>query len=154
MSWIRSATTQDLPRVWELIRALAEYEHLTHTVTGTEAELRKWLFEKPVASCLVCECEQGIVGYAIYFTTFSTFGVLPGIWLEDVFVLPEHRGRGFGKQLIRAVIQEGRDRGFGRVEWSVLDWNESAIEFYRAIGADVLPDWRICRIRLASHSPA
>ncbi len=148
MTRVRAATPEDLSNVWRLIQALAEYEQLAHTVTGAEADLRNWLFEQPVASCLICETEGEIVGYAIFFTTFSTFRVLPGIWLEDVFVLPEHRGRGFGKQLIHAVIQEGRDRGYGRVEWSVLDWNESAIGFYHALGADVLPDWRICRIRL------
>ena len=146
MSSVREAKPQDLPRVWELVLALAQYEHLSHTVSGTQDDLRKWLFEEPAAHCLVCEVDDEIVGYSIYFTTFSTFRVRPGIWLEDVFVPPEHRSRGYGRALIEALLKIARQRGYSRVEWSVLDWNQPAIEFYKRLGADVLPDWRICRI--------
>lgn len=149
---VRDATPSDAAQVWALIEALAVFEELKHTVTGDEEQLCRWLFEERVAECLVCDVEEGIVGYAIFFATFSTFRTKPGIWLEDLFVLPPHRGRGFGKELISAVIQKGRDRGYGRIEWSVLDWNESAIGFYRSLGAAVLPDWRICRVHLAEHA--
>lgn len=151
---IRAAVPDDVPGIWRLIEALAMFEELSHTLTGAEESLHRWLFDERVAECLVCENDQGIVGYAIFFPTFSTFRTKPGIWLEDVFVLPEHRGKGYGKELIQAVIERAKQRDYGRVEWSVLDWNEDAIGFYQALGAAVLPDWRICRVRLGEEAKA
>ena len=127
---------------------LAEYEKLSHTVSGTANDLRKWIFEDPVVDCLVAVEGGNVVGYAIFFRNFSTFRVKPGVWLEDVFVTPERRSAGIGKALLNAVIDFASERGYGRVEWSVLDWNEPAIKFYESIGADVMPDWRICRVSL------
>jgi GNAT superfamily N-acetyltransferase len=149
---IREAVPEDVPQIWTLVESLAIFEELAHTLTGTADSLRHWLFEEKIAECLVCEDAGGIVGYAIFFPTFSTFRTRPGIWLEDVFVLPSHRGKGYGKQLLIAVIDIAKQREYGRVEWSVLDWNEGAIGFYEALGAAVLPDWRICRVRLGEEA--
>ncbi len=149
MSAIRPATAADVPRVWELIKELAEFEKLTHTVTGTEAQLRESLFgASPVCQCRVIEVDDQVVGYAITFTTYSTFRTLRGLWLEDLYVTPAHRGTGLGKALLHSVIEDGRSQGVGRIEWSVLDWNTSAIEFYERMGAQVLPDWRFSRVSL------
>lgn len=127
---------------------LAEFEKLSHAVTGTLEDFRHWVFEEPVVSCLVAAEDDQIVGYAIFFRNFSTFRVKPGIWLEDLFVVPEKRAQGIGKALLQAVIAEASERGYGRVEWSVLDWNEKAITFYESMGATVMPDWRICRVSI------
>ena len=144
---VRPAAPTDVPAIFELIQALAAYEKLSHAVSGTAADLSTHLFgERPYAEALVAECEQAIVGFALFFHNYSTFLTQPGLYLEDLFVLPEYRDRGIGKALLQQVAQLAVARGCGRLEWSVLDWNEPAIAFYRYMGATVLPDWRICRV--------
>jgi GNAT superfamily N-acetyltransferase len=126
---------------------LAEYEKLSHECVATEELLRKSLFgPRPYADVLMARLDGKPVGFALFFHNYSTFLAKPGIYLEDVFVLPEHRGAGVGKALLKRVAQIARERDCGRLEWSVLDWNEPAIEFYRRLGAIVMPDWRICRM--------
>ncbi len=144
---IRAARPGDEQAIFGLIRALAVFEHLEHTLSGDVQALATHLFgERPAAEALLAECAGQAVGFALFFTSYSTFLTRPGIYLEDLFVLESHRGRGIGKALLSAVRERAQARGAGRLEWSVLDWNENAIEFYRRFGADVLPDWRICRI--------
>jgi len=126
---------------------LAEYEQLSHAVTGNAETLKAHLFgDRAYAEALIAEAQGQAVGYALFFFNYSTFLTKPGIYLEDLFVLPEYRGRGIGKALITSVGKIAVDRDCGRLEWSVLDWNQPAIDFYQNIGASVLPDWRICRI--------
>lgn len=143
---IRPAIRDDLPRVWELVNELADYEHLSHTVSGSAADLERYAFDEKVIDVFVAEKSGQVVGYSISFASFSTFRAQAGIWLEDLYVTPSERGNGYGKALIQNLMRTCETRGFGRLEWSVLDWNESAIRFYEAMGATVLPDWRICRV--------
>lgn len=144
---LRAAEPRDLPELVRLIGALAEYEHLTHLLHVTPEALGAQLFgPRPAAEAMVAEVDGSVVGFALWFTSFSTFLCRPGIWLEDLFVLPEHRGRGLGKAMLRRLAALAVERGCGRFEWSVLDWNAPAVRFYEAMGAAVLPDWRICRV--------
>jgi GNAT superfamily N-acetyltransferase len=144
---IQPARPQDVPQLLSLIRALAEYEKLSHLVVGTEGELREELFgTRPVIESVLAWQGERALGFALFFHNFSTFLTRRGLYLEDLFVVPEARGRGIGKALIRHGAQIAVLRGCGRYEWSVLDWNTPAIEFYTSIGADLLPDWRICRM--------
>ncbi len=145
---IRSATVQDVPAIFSLILALADYEKLSDQVTGDSQTLQADLFgENPCIEAIVAEIEPNqIVGFALFFTSYSTFLTRRGIYLEDLFVRSEYRGIGIGKALITNLAQIAVSRGYGRFEWSVLDWNEPAIAFYTRIGAEILPDWRICRI--------
>ncbi|NET62448.1 MAG: GNAT family N-acetyltransferase [Symploca sp. SIO2E6] len=144
---IRPAIPDDVPMIFELIQALAEYEKLSHTVTGDTQTLKQHLFgPRPYAEAIISECQEQVVGFALFFYNYSTFLTKPGIYLEDLFVLPEFRGQGIGKALITSVMELAVERDCGRVEWSVLDWNEPAIAFYRHLGASILPDWRICRV--------
>ncbi|MEG4302901.1 GNAT family N-acetyltransferase [Microcoleus sp. D3_18a_C4] len=144
---LRPATRADVPVLFDLIKALAEYEKLSHAVTGNAVDLENHLFgARPFVEAILAECEGRVVGWALFFYNYSTFLTKPGIYLEDLFVLPEFRGRGIGKSLIVYLAQLTVERGCGRLEWSVLDWNELAIGFYKGIGADVMPDWRICRL--------
>jgi len=144
---VRTAEPSDVHTIVGLIRALAEYEHLTHQVEVTPEGLAQYLFApNPVIEALVAEQSGGVVGFALFFTNFSTFLGKPGLYLEDLFVVPEARRAGIGRALISQVARIAAQRGYGRFEWSVLDWNESAQTFYRQMGADVLPDWRICRL--------
>ncbi len=144
---LRPATRLDVPVLFGLIKALAEYEKLSDAVTGSAADLERDLFgDRPFAEAILAESEGRVMGWALFFHNYSTFLTQPGIYLEDLFVLPEFRGRGIGKSLIVYLAQLTVERGCGRLEWSVLDWNELAIGFYKGIGADVMPDWRICRL--------
>jgi GNAT superfamily N-acetyltransferase len=144
---ITPATEADVPVILSLIRGLAEYEKLSDRCVATEAGLSGTLFgERPYAEALIARLGDVPVGYALFFHSYSTFQARPGIYLEDIFVLPEHRGRGAGKALLSEVARVARDRNCARMEWSVLDWNTPAIEFYQRVGADVMPDWRICRM--------
>ena len=144
---IRSAEPRDLDDIVRLIRALAEFEHLAHLVEVTPQTLRPHLFgERPVAEALVVEKGTALVAFALFFTNFSTFLGRPGLYLEDLFVEPDHRGAGIGEALLTRLAQLAVQRGCGRFEWSVLDWNENAIRFYRRLGATVMPEWRICRV--------
>lgn len=145
---LRPAEPRDAAQVVELIAALAEYEKLSHLVQITPEALTRHLFgERPVAEALVAESEPGtLIGFALYFTNFSTFLGKPGLYLEDLFVRPEQRGHGVGRALLEALARIALERDYGRVEWSVLDWNAPAIGFYEQLGASVLPEWRICRL--------
>ena len=144
---IRAAEPRDLEAIVRLIAGLAEFERLTHLLEVTPDKLRPHLFgERPVAEALVVERGGTLVAFALFFTNFSTFLARPGLYLEDLFVLPQHRGAGIGEALLRRLARLAAERGCGRFEWSVLDWNESAIRFYERMGATVMPDWRICRV--------
>jgi GNAT superfamily N-acetyltransferase len=144
---LRAAEPRDLDAIVALIRGLAEFEQLTHLLQVTPETLRPHLFgDRPVAEALVAESGGEVVAFALFFTNFSTFLAQPGLYLEDLYVTPAQRGRGIGKALLTRLAQLAVERGCGRFEWSVLDWNEQAIRFYRGFGATVMPDWRICRI--------
>jgi GNAT superfamily N-acetyltransferase len=146
---IRAATRDDIPLILGFIRGLAEYEKLLHEVEATEERLQTTLFPssgRPAAECVVAFCDDAPAGFAIYFTTYSTFLAKPGIWLEDLFVKPELRGRGIGKALVLHLAKLVNDRGYGRLEWSVLDWNKPAIDFYESLGAKRMTQWEICRL--------
>ncbi|MEM9159902.1 MAG: GNAT family N-acetyltransferase [Verrucomicrobiota bacterium] len=144
---IRPASTDDVETILDLIRGIAEYENLTHQLEATTEKLQESLFgENPVAYALVAEDDSsGIVGYAIYFYNFSTFLAQKGIYLEDLYVKPEYRGKGWGKKLFTAVAKIAYDQNCGRMEWMALDWNDPALEFYRAQGASLLEEWRLLR---------
>ena len=138
------ATSADIVR---LIGRLAEFEQLEHLVQATPEKLGPHLFgPRPVAEALVVDSGEQVVGFALFFTNFSTFLAKPGLYLEDLFVEPELRGRGIGQALLTRLAELAAERGCGRFEWSVLDWNVNAIRFYERMGATVMPDWRICRI--------
>lgn len=144
---LRAAEPRDLPAITGLIGELAEFEHLTHLLQVTPETLAPHLFgDRPVALAWVAEGEGAVVGFALCFVSFSTFLGRPGLWLEDLYVQPAWRGRGIGRTLLRRLAALAIERGYGRLEWSVLDWNAHAIRFYRGLGADVMPDWRICRL--------
>jgi GNAT superfamily N-acetyltransferase len=144
---VRKAVPSDVSTISRLIRGLAEYERLANQVRLDEAELGRNLFgPRPYAEVLLAEEAGEVVGFALFFFNFSTFLAKPGLYLEDLFVWPEHRGKGHGKQLFRAVAQLAVERGCGRMEWSVLDWNEPAIRFYRAMGAAAMDDWTTFRL--------
>jgi GNAT superfamily N-acetyltransferase len=144
---IRPATEGDLSLVLSLIKDLAEYERMSHEVVATEESLRDWLFgEHAVAEALIAEYDGMPAGFALFFRNFSTFLGRPGIYLEDLFVRPEYRGKGIGKSLLLRLAQIARERGYGRVEWAVLDWNEPAIGFYRSLGARPMEEWTVFRL--------
>ena len=144
---IRFASERDVPLILQFIRGLAEYERLTHEVTATEELLRETLFgARRVAEVIIGEYEGEPVGFALFFHNFSTFLGRPGIYLEDLFVRPEMRGRGFGRMLLTYLAKLARERNCGRLEWSVLDWNEPAIDFYKRLGAVAMEDWTVYRL--------
>ena len=144
---IRQAIADDVPHIFKLIEALAEYEKLSHQVTGTVEDLHDHLFGSRVyAETIVAEWDAQIVEFALFFPNYSTFLTKPGIYLEDLFILPGYRRRGIGKAMLSYLGKLAIERDAGRLEWSVLDWNESAIAFYQNMGAKVLPDWRTCRV--------
>lgn len=144
---LRPACPDDLPTLHALILALARFEHLEHEVTGTVDDLGEHLFgARPRAEVILADDGGTVVGFALFFHNFSTFLARPGLYLEDLFVLPEHRRRGWGKRLLRELGRIAVERGCGRFEWSVLHWNEDAIAFYRSLGAQPMDDWRIMRV--------
>ncbi len=144
---IRAATAADVNVLFGLIQALAEYEKLAHQVTGTPEALATHLFgDRPCIEAILAEWQGKPVGFALFFQNYSTFLTKPGLYLEDLFVLPEYRGQGIGKSLIQSLAKIAVERDYGRLEWAVLDWNQPAIAFYQRMGADILPDWRICRV--------
>jgi len=144
---IRNAVPADVPLIMELIRALADYEKLSDRVTATPELIERALFgPRPWAECLIAETDGVGAGLALFFHNFSTFIGKPGIYLEDLFVKPEFRGRGIGQSLLSRLAQIAIERDCSRMEWAVLDWNEPAIKFYRSLGAAPMDDWEIFRL--------
>jgi len=144
---IREATEEDVPVILWFIRQLAEYERLLHEAVMTEETLRQSLFgSRPVAEVLLAYFDDKPVGFAVFFHNFSTFLGKPGLYLEDLFVIPEMRGRGFGKALLVRLAKIAVDRNCGRFEWAVLDWNKPSIEFYKKLGAAPMDEWTIFRV--------
>jgi GNAT superfamily N-acetyltransferase len=144
---IRKAEKKDAQLILDFIKALAEYENLTDMVIATVADIENNLFsEKPVAEVIIGDFEGKAVGFALYFYNFSTFLGKPGIYLEDLFVLRPMRGKGFGKQLLACLAKFAVEKGCGRMEWSVLDWNTPSIEFYKSLGAEIQKEWLLNRL--------
>jgi GNAT superfamily N-acetyltransferase len=144
---IRPARVEDVPIILELIRDLATYERAPDEVTATEKQLIDVLFgERPTAEVLIAFEGKSAVGFAVYFYNFSTWLGRPGLYLEDLFVKPENRGKGYGRALLIELARIARNRGCGRMEWAVLDWNEPAIKFYRALGAKPMDEWTVFRL--------
>jgi GNAT superfamily N-acetyltransferase len=144
---IRPAVAEDVPLILQLIRELAQYERLAGDVVATEELLRRHLFgTPPAAEVMLAVCNGDPAGFVLYFRNFSTFVGRPGIYVEDLYVRERWRGRGLGRAMLRRVAGIARDCGCGRMEWTVLDWNEPAIGFYRSIGARSLDDWRLFRL--------
>jgi GNAT superfamily N-acetyltransferase len=144
---IRAATVADVPVILELIRALATYERAPNDVTATEDGLTKVLFgEKPAAEVLLAFENETAVGFAVFFYNFSTWLGRPGLYLEDLFVRPEDRGKGYGRALLIQLAKIARERGCGRMEWAVLDWNEPAIQFYKKLSAKPMDEWTVFRL--------
>jgi len=146
MMTIRFATENDCALILHFIRDLAEYEKMADQVVASEELLREWIFEKQKAEVLFV-CEEGKeLGFALFFHNFSTFLGRAGIYLEDLFVLPDYRGKGYGKALLKKLAQIAVERGCGRLEWSCLDWNSPSIDFYRSLGAIPMDDWTTYRL--------
>jgi GNAT superfamily N-acetyltransferase len=144
---IREATISDVPLILTFIKELAEYEKLSSSVTANEALLKETLFgEKRYAEIIIAEYDGEPAGHALYFYNFSTFVGKPGIYLEDIYIRPHLRGKGIGKSLLMHLIKLAKDRNLGRVEWAVLDWNESAINFYKNLGAVPMEEWTLFRL--------
>ena len=144
---ITAAVPADVPRILDMIRGLAEYERLSHLCIATDADIDAALFgEKPTAEVVLAWAGDTVAGFALFFHNFSTFLGRRGLYLEDLYVQPEFRGRGYGRALLLHLAGLAVSRKCGRFEWSVLDWNASAIGFYQSLGASVLPDWRITRV--------
>ena len=143
---IRYAQESDIPKILYFIKELAIYEDMLDDVVATEDLLREWIFEKQKAEVLLAE-EDGIpVGFALFFHNFSTFLGRAGIYLEDLFVMPEHRGKGYGKALLRRLAQITMERGCGRLEWACLDWNKPSIDFYHSLDAAPMDQWTVYRL--------
>ena len=144
---LRAAEPRDVTAIVALITELAEFEQLTHLLEVTPDKLAPHLFgARPVAECVVAEVAGEVVAFALFFSNYSTFLARPGLYLEDLYVRPAHRGSGLGRALLEHLARLAIERGCGRFEWSVLDWNVNAIAFYEKFGATVMPDWRICRL--------
>ncbi|MGA7838689.1 MAG: GNAT family N-acetyltransferase [Ignavibacteriaceae bacterium] len=143
---IRQAKPNDVSLILNLIKQLAEYEKLLHEVVATENDIRENVFEKEFAEVLIAEFDNKPAGMALFFYNFSTFVGKPGIYLEDLFVLPEYRGNGIGKKLLLSLIKYAKEKNCGRVEWCVLDWNKPAIDFYKNLGAVSMDEWNVFRV--------
>ena len=147
MLTLRPTTPADIPTILRFIQQLADYEKLSHEVTATEADLQRTLFgDDPSAEVVLADWSGTPAGFALFFRNYSTFLGKPGMYLEDLFVLPEMRGKGIGKTLLQFLAHTAVQRGYGRFEWSVLDWNTTAIEFYRAVGAEPMDEWTVQRV--------
>ena len=144
---LADATERDVPLILRLIKDLAEYEQLSHAVVSTEGALRESLFGKRAAETIIGFCDDEPAGFAMFFQTFSTFKGVPGMYLEDLYVIPKFRRHGLGRMLLTRLAQIAVDRGYGRIEWSVLDWNEMAITFYKGLGAQPMDEWTVYRLK-------
>ncbi|MBO5955482.1 MAG: GNAT family N-acetyltransferase [Clostridia bacterium] len=142
----RFATPEDTKKILFFIRQLAEYEKMSEQVVATEELLSEWIFKKNKAEVIFALEDEKEVGFALFFHNFSTFLGRAGIYLEDLFVLPQHRGKGYGKGLLTRLAKIAVERGCGRLEWSCLDWNTPSIEFYRSLGAEPMEEWTIYRV--------
>lgn len=142
----RYAVREDTPLILEFIRELADYEHMLDEVVADEATLEKWLFDKDKAEVIFALEDGKEVGFALFFHNFSTFLGRAGVYLEDLYVRPEYRGKGYGKSLITRLAQIAVERGCGRLEWWCLDWNKPSIDFYLSMGAEAMTDWTVYRI--------
>lgn len=145
-SYFRYATESDVPLILDFIKKLADYERMADEVIATEDLLNEWLFEKNKAEVLFLVVDEKEVGFALFFHNFSTFLGRAGIYLEDLFVLEEHRKKGYGRAILRKLAQIARERGCGRLEWWCLDWNKPSIDFYRSLGAQPMEDWTVFRL--------
>ena len=144
---IRLATETDVPLIFSLIKEIAEYEKLTHEVVANEEKVKETLFgKKSYAEVIIAEYENEPVGQALFFHNYSTFLSQPGIYLEDLFVHPEYRGKGIGKELLKSLVKIAKERNCGRVEWVVLNWNQPAIDFYKSLGAIPMDEWTTYRL--------
>ena len=144
---IRPATPKDIPVILDLIRQLAVYEKLEQMITGTDTMMHEALFgAQPSCKCVIAEEDERPIGFALYFTTFSTFLCKSGLYLEDLFVIPAARGKGYGKALLKHLAGIAKARNCGRFEWRVLDWNAPSIQFYKSLGATVMPEWHLVRM--------
>ena len=142
---IRPATKNDAQVIVELIRQLADYEKLSHEAVMTAELIEKNVFENKYAHVLLVQENEAIIGFALYFFNFSTFLGKPGLYLEDLFIKPEYRGRGYGKALLKHLAKICDEKGYGRLQWWVLDWNSPAIEFYKSLGAEAMDEWTVYR---------
>lgn len=142
----RFAEETDVPKILYFIRELAAYKKMLDEVVATEELLQEWLFVRKKAEVLFAVCEGEEVGFALFFHNFSTFLGRAGVYLEDLYVKPEYRGRGYGKALLKQLARIAVERGCGRLEWWCLDWNQPSIDFYRAMGAEPMEDWTVYRI--------
>jgi len=144
---IRPAQPSDVPHIHAMIVELAVFEKLEHLVVATEALLHEGLFgSKPSCEAIIGEADGEVVTFALFFHNFSTFLTKKGLYLEDLYVRQAHRGKGYGSAMLKKLAEIAVERNCGRFEWCVLDWNEPAIKFYKAMGAEILPDWRVCRV--------
>ncbi|MBE6334476.1 MAG: GNAT family N-acetyltransferase [Bacteroidales bacterium] len=143
---IRKACPKDVPQILEFIKGIARYEKMENEVVATENMLHEWLFQKEVAEVVFAEEDGKAAGFALYFHNFSTFVGKAGIYLEDLYVFPEHRGKGYGKALFLHLAKTALERGCGRMEWVCLNWNQPSIDFYRSMGAISLDDWKTYRL--------
>ena len=144
---IRAATPADVPLMMQFIRELAEFERLAHEVQGTEDELREEMFgARPVVEAIIARVGEEPAGWALFFHNFSTFLTRRGLYLEDLYVRPDFRGRGIGRRLLAELARIAVERQCGRLEWWVLDWNEDAIRFYRSLGAVAMDEWTVQRV--------
>lgn len=144
---IRFATPKDIPIILQFIKELASYENLLHMVVADEKLLDEWLFQKKVAEVIIGEINNNTaIGFSLFFYNFSTFLGKPGIYIEDIYVKKEYRHQGYGKKFFRFIARLAWERGCGRMEWSVLDWNEPAIRFYQSLGAEPLDEWTVYRL--------
>lgn len=144
---IRPATPADVAHIHSMIVELAVFEKLEHMVVATEELLHEGLFGvRPACEAIIGEADGEVVTFALFFHNFSTFLTKKGLYLEDLYVRQAHRGKGYGSRMLKHLAALAVERNCGRFEWSVLDWNEPAINFYKAMGAEILPDWRICRV--------
>ncbi len=143
----RTARREDIPLILQFIRELADYEHMLDEVVATEALMEEWLFERRTAEVLFALTECGEeAGFALFFHNFSTFLGRGGIYLEDLYVRPEHRGKGYGKGLLARLARLATEQGCGRLEWACLDWNQPSIDFYRSLGAVPMDEWTVYRL--------
>ena len=142
----RAARREDVPLILEMIRALAEYEQLLSEVVATESVLEEWLFDKEKAEVLFPMLEGKEIGFALYFHNFSTFLGRAGLYLEDLYIQPEYRGRGYGRKVLQKLAQIAVERGCGRLEWWCLDWNAPSIAFYKNLGAQPMDEWTVYRL--------